>query len=308
MTAAEPYWNRVSEHCWAWIQPDGSWFVNNAAIVADGAQLVAVDTLASVPRTRRYRAAIEEKFGHQVRTIITTHHHGDHSYGNFLFPEAAIVGQHRTRRGILAAGEPPGPEGRPSYTPFDFGEIELSPPTICFTDELTVWAGEVPCQVNSVGEVAHTADDSYVHLADEGVLITGDLIFSGGTPFVLMGSLSGLERCLVEQLRPLGASVLVPGHGPVGGPELIEDVLEHLRWLQRLAADGRRRGLSPLETARSADLGRFAGWTDTERIVGNLHRAYAEADGLPAGEPLDYGAIIREMVQLRGGRRIEVCL
>ena len=30
---------------------------------------------------------------------------------------------------------------------------------------------------------------------------------------------------------------------------------------------------------RQTDLGRYAGWTDRERIVGNLHRAMAELDG-----------------------------
>jgi cyclase len=35
-------------------------------------------------------------------------------------------------------------------------------------------------------------------------------------------------------------------------------------------------GLGPLEIARQADLGEFASWPDNERLVLNLHRAYAE--------------------------------
>jgi L-amino acid N-acyltransferase YncA len=33
--------------------------------------------------------------------------------------------------------------------------------------------------------------------------------------------------------------------------------------------------MTPLAAARETDLGRFAAWPDAERIVGNLHRAYA---------------------------------
>ncbi|MBB4942729.1 hypothetical protein FHR32_007129 [Streptosporangium album] len=37
--------------------------------------------------------------------------------------------------------------------------------------------------------------------------------------------------------------------------------------------------LSPLQTAREIDLGPYGELNDPERIVGNLHRAYAELGG-----------------------------
>jgi len=43
--------------------------------------------------------------------------------------------------------------------------------------------------------------------------------------------------------------------------------------------------VTPLAAARDTDLGRFAGWADPERIVGNLHRACAELAGTPRGVP-----------------------
>ena len=45
-----------------------------------------------------------------------------------------------------------------------------------------------------------------------------------------------------------------------------------------LARQGLAAGLSPLEAARQTDLGEYAGWLDSERIVGNLHRAYCDLD------------------------------
>lgn len=80
-------------------------------------------------------------------------------------------------------------------------------------------------------------------------------------------------------------------------------MLDYLRFVLGLAARGREAGLSPLDLAREADLGRFADWTDGERIVGNLHSAYAEE----SGRPLDAGAALRDMVAYNGGRPL-TCL
>jgi cyclase len=134
------------------------------------------------------------------------------------------------------------------------------------------------------------------------VLFCGDLIFNGGTPFLLMGSVAGAVEVLETVVAPLGARTIVPGHGPVfgdGGP--IEDTLDYLRFVLDIAAGRRETGLSPLQAARDTDLGRFADWPDAERIVGNLHRACAELDGTPRGGPIDIVAALTDMVAYNGG-------
>jgi cyclase len=83
---------------------------------------------------------------------------------------------------------------------------------------------------------------------------------------------------------------------------VIEDVLGYLRFIQDLALGGKAAGLSPLEAARQADLGAYAGLTDSERVVGNLHRAYLELGGGDRGAPLDTAGALRDMVAYNGGR------
>ncbi|WP_372343054.1 hypothetical protein [Streptomyces sp. KL116D] len=53
------------------------------------------------------------------------------------------------------------------------------------------------------------------------------------------------------------------------------------------AADGIAAGLTPLETAREAAPDRTHDLLDAERLVPNLHRAYAEELGAAPGDPLD---------------------
>jgi cyclase len=134
------------------------------------------------------------------------------------------------------------------------------------------------------------------------VLFCGDLIFNGGTPFLLMGSVSGAIEVLEHVVRPLGAQTIVPGHGPVftdAGP--IDATLDYLRFVQDVAARGQHAGLSPLQAALETDLDRFTGWADAERIAGNLHRAYAELGGAAPGAAIDILAALADMVAYNGG-------
>lgn len=96
-----------------------------------------------------------------------------------------------------------------------------------------------------------------------------------------------------------------PGTWP--GPDLIDDVLGYLRFVQPSTRAGREAGLTPLAAARELDLGQYADLLDPERIVGNLHRAYAELDGGPLGRPIDAVAVLGEMVAYNGGRPLS-CL
>ena len=75
-----------------------------------------------------------------------------------------------------------------------------------------------------------------------------------------------------------------------------------MKFIQELAARGHSSGVNPLELARQTDLGGYAGLLDPERIVGNLHRAYAELDGAQPGAAIDYSAALDDMVTYNGGR------
>jgi cyclase len=162
--------------------------------------------------------------------------------------------------------------------------------------------------VKHVGTAAHTTNDVLAWFPEQSVLFCGDLVFNGGTPFLLMGSVAGCVEVLEQVLLPLGARTIVPGHGPVfEGTAPVEATLDYLRFVLDLAARGRAAGVSPLEAARETDLGRFAGWPDAERIVGNLYRAYAELDGTPRGGPIDVLGALTDMVAYNGGKPL-TCL
>jgi cyclase len=299
-----PRVQEVSDGVFAYIQPDGTWFINNTGFLVGTAGVTSVDACSTERRTRAYLEAIAETSPQPVRTLINTHHHGDHTHGNYLFGGATIVAHDRCRDEVLAASLPYFPG---VFQDVDWGDIKVTPPFLTYSDKVTLYSDDLRCEVRYVGMPAHTTNDSVVWLPERSVLFTGDLIFNGGTPFMLMGSITGAIDVLEQVIKPLDPRTIVPGHGEVCGPEAIDDVLGYLRFVLDLARRGKDAGLSPLETARDTDLGQYAGLSDRERIVGNLHRAYADLGDGEQGEKLNFAAALFDMVAYNGGKPLS-CL
>jgi cyclase len=295
----EPSVVEVSDGVYAYIQPDGSWWINNTGFLAGSQGVISIDACSTEARTRAYLSAITSVSKRPVRTLINTHHHGDHTFGNCLFEGATIVAHEKTRAEMTAFGPP---QPLPFWTPIDWGDLRLELPFLTYAEGVTVWSDELRCEVRYVGTAAHTTNDSIIWLPERSVLFAGDLLFRGGTPFLLMGSVAGAIDVLETVVKPLGAETIVPGHGGISGPELIDDVLGYLRFVLDTARAGKAAGLTPLQAAREVDLGGYATLLDSERIVGNLHRAYAELDGTPRGGQIDVLSALSEMVAYNGGK------
>ncbi len=106
---------------------------------------------------------------------------------------------------------------------------------------------------------------------------------------------------MCDRLEALGAEVIVPGHGPVTDPSGIAEARAYLQFVQQVGAEGHASGATPLEVATATDLGAFAALSDSERLVGNLHRVYSELRGDARGAPLDLMVAAGDMVAYHGG-------
>ena len=110
--------------------------------------------------------------------------------------------------------------------------------------------------------LAHTHGDLWVHLPEENVIATGDLLFHTCYPFFDLGEGGVSVPDLARALRRIAAAhpdaVYLPGHGPVAqSPDLIQfaDYLEALYAAMQDAVDD---GLDQDTAVRSADLSRWA--------------------------------------------------
>lgn len=297
-----PRLEEVGDGIFAYLQLHGGWGLNNAAFLVGDDAVTVIDTCFTVPRAELFLETIRDVTDRPLRTLLNTHHHGDHTYGNFLVPTATIIGHERCRQEMIATGLSTTGLFAPGT---DWGDIEIAPPFVTFEDRLNVHVDDLLIEAHAMGP-AHTTNDVVYHVPELGLMFAGDLAFNGGTPFVLMGSVRGSLEAY-ERLADFDVETVVPGHGPVTDDSVFDDMESYLRWVWELAEDGHASGTPPLEVARSVDLGRFADWNDPERIVGNLHRAYAELDGGEWGEHLDLGPIVADMVAYNDGERLR-CL
>ena len=271
------------------------------AFLTGGRGVIVVDAGATERRTRALQAAIARTTDKPVSTLLNTHHHLDHTLGNSVFgPEVTIVGHELCREEIVAAGDGVMTGARRLFPAVDFGDVGAVPPMLTFEQSLTLYAGDLSVELEYVGS-AHTTNDVVAWIPERRLLITGDVIFNQGTPFAVAGSIAGWLHDAGGDLREIGAETLIPGHGPVCGPEVIDEVAAYLRFVQEVARRGFEAGATPLELARDTDLGRFAGLLDSERLVGNLHRAYSELRGEALAAPIDSAQMAADMVEFNGG-------
>jgi cyclase len=298
-----PWVSEVADGIFAYIQPDGSWWINNTGFIRGERTVVSIDTCSTERRTRAYLAKVDEIAGRTPSVLVNTHHHGDHTNGNCFLPFATVIGHERCRAEMLAAGIA---RYDGLFETVDWGDLKPAPPFVTFDERLDVYVDDLKVELIHLTAAAHTTNDVVAWIPERRVLFSGDLIFNGGTPFVVMGSVSGALEAL-DLIAALQPDVIVPGHGSPAGIETIEATRTYLGWLQQSAGEAVAAGLTPLEAARQLDLGEFAGLLDSERLAGNLHRAYAECGGAAPGAPIDLAAAFGDMLALNGGRPLR-CL
>jgi cyclase len=276
--------SEVAADVYAWVQPDGSWFINNAGAIHGGDDVVLIDTCATASRTRRFLGAVADATGGApVRLAVNTHWHGDHTFGNALLPESTVLISHEHTRNDILADTMLTTELPPIWSPTpDWGISQTRAPTVVLSHDLVLFAGDQRIELRHPGHEAHTQGDVVAWLPQRRVLFTGDLLFHHVTPLILQGSFTGALRSL-DWLRRFPATRIVPGHGPLLDDTELDDVLDaqtrYYQLIQHTARAGLAASRTPLQAAGDCDLGEFEKWPDQQRIVLNLHRAYADATG-----------------------------
>lgn len=291
----------VAPNVFSYVQPDGTWFINNTGFIIGDSGVVSIDTTSTELRNRAYIDAIASVTSQPVKILVNTHHHADHTHGNYLFPEATIISHASCRDVMLATGIP---DYRAAFPTVAWGDLKFRAPDITFEGSTTIHLDDITIDLFDLGFVAHTEGDVLAWLPDNGVLFAGDLIFHGGTPFALFGSVQGTLDAL-DVIERREAEVIVPGHGPAFSGSQIKDVLDsqrtYLNFVQQTAEEGIAAGRTPVEQASQTDLGDFEHLTDSERLAGNLHVAYRE-NPKANYQWVGFESAIADMITFNGGR------
>jgi cyclase len=309
--------HEVGDGLYAYLQPDGSWGWSNAGLIVDGESTLLVDTLYDLALTEQMLHAMRRAVpaAASIDTLVNTHANGDHCYGNQLVGGAGgarIIASERTAvemtelpPAAMAAMIERAPEMGElgaffleCFGAFDFKGIELVLPEETFSGELSLRVGERALHLLEVGP-AHTRGDTLVHVPAQRVLFCGDILFSGAHPVAWEGPVSNwIAAC--DRILAMDVEVLVPGHGPLAGPDAIRELKAYFEYLYEQVRERYARGMTVLQAARSISLERWADWGEGERLAVNVANIYRECSG--DQEPINLLVAFGEMAELARSR------
>jgi cyclase len=300
---------RVSDACWAWVQPNGDLGESNAGLIVGDGESVLVDTLWDERLTRRMLDALAEaRAGAPIRTVINTHGDGDHWYGNGLLSGAEIVASAAAAEQMKA--EPPsmltrmrplpGVASKLSGLPllpgrarlrglasfgdalgcYEFRGLNPPLPDRTFSGELVLEVGGRHVELIEVGP-AHTPGDTLVWVPDDRTIYTGDIVFNGVTPIMWAGPVTNWIAAL-ERIAALEPEVVVGGHGPVCDLGPVEDLRSYWSYLAHHvpggASDATVELTEELVLAAEYQTSPWGAWRAPERTLVNVAMIARERD------------------------------
>jgi glyoxylase-like metal-dependent hydrolase (beta-lactamase superfamily II) len=254
--------------------------VNATLIVGDGAALL-VDTLSTDAQARELREAVERVTTAPL-TVVNTHHHFDHCFGNGVVvgPDRPIWAHAEAARLLREHSVRLQREWYLEWSPTHvelaeaLAAVTVRPPDHTVQAEATLDIGGRPVVLRHLG-AGHSPGDLVVHVPDADTVVAGDLVEESGPPVFGDGYPLEWPSTLVALLRLTSpGTVVVPGHGAIVDPEFIRAQHADLTTLEWLIRDGFADRARIDEVAAKAPFG-----PETARVA--VKRGYAEMSGRP---------------------------
>ncbi|MEV7804652.1 MBL fold metallo-hydrolase [Microbispora sp. NPDC088329] len=186
--------------------------------------------------------------------LTTTHFHPEHAFGAQVFAGEATFLLNRAQAEDLST------KGAAYLEMFrGLGEpvarrlegVEIAAPDVVYDDAYDLDLGGRVVRMRATGR-AHSRGDQVITVPDAGAMFTGDLVEAG--QFAIFPwfpphdtDVSGTRWiAVIRRLADASPRVVVPGHGDVGGPQLLADVRDYLEllrdetWMRRDSAVSER--------------------------------------------------------------------
>ncbi|WP_329240287.1 MBL fold metallo-hydrolase [Actinoallomurus sp. NBC_01490] len=214
--------------------------VPNIGIIGGTRAVLVVDTGMGVANAEQVLAFASEVAKGRQLYLTTTHFHPEHAFGAQVFAGQATYLVNRAQADDLKTKGTGYLEifrglGGPIVRRLD--GVQVPTPDEVYDDGYDLDLGGRTVRLRPTGR-GHTKGDQVIEVPDDGVLFTGDLAETGqfaifpwlpphDTDVSGVGWLAVMDRLAVS-----GPRVVVPGHGDIGGPQVLDDVRDYLRELR----------------------------------------------------------------------------
>lgn len=204
--------------------------------------VIATDPLNAAAATW-LEAEIKKQFDKEIKYLIYSHDHADHSSGGEVFADTAIVVAHeKTKEAIIG-------EKRPTAIP-----------DVTFSDEMTIELGGKKVHLTYVGP-SHSNNSIVMNFPEERTLFAVDIISHKRVPFKALGDsyFPGWIDAL-EKLKGMDFDILAPGHGALGTKADATSNHAYMKEMYDAIYAGLRAGKSLDELKTSITMDAYKDW------------------------------------------------
>jgi glyoxylase-like metal-dependent hydrolase (beta-lactamase superfamily II) len=210
LTEKKVTFERLSEHAYAYTAEGDP---NTGIVIGDDAVLVA-DTQATPVMARDVIRRIREVTDKPIKYILLTHYHAVRVLGASAYGAQQIIASQDTYDLIVERGEQD-MKSEIERFPRLFNAVESVPgltwPTLTFKGEMTLWLGKLEVKIMQLGR-GHTKGDTVLWLPQDKVMLSGDLVEYGATPYCGDAYYQDWPATL-DALAAFNPEKLVPGRG-----------------------------------------------------------------------------------------------
>jgi cyclase len=222
---------------------------SNSAFVETGEGLLVFDTGSSETIGKALIKTIRTVSDKPIKWVINSHSHGDHWLGNGAFvaekPAEMIASDV-----AIALMQKNGADWVDRFNTMSEGATGIFTPVPAknaVVKAMTRNFGGVEVQVLFSGN-SHSPGDIVFWLPQQGVLLTGDTLYTQRPPATFDANVKQWAVFLKE-LEGLKPKVVIPGHGSVSDVTGVTDLHDYFSTLWTLVAEGYESGLPDYEIA-----------------------------------------------------------
>ena len=249
--------------------------------------LIVVD--ANYPSGARGAMADAKRLSSKpVKYVFDTHHHGDHLYGNPVWTEAGATTIAFKEVGEELKRFEPARWQASAKTRADVAELHRDgpePPKQDINEPLYVLSdGTRKVEFRHFGW-AHTRGDGFVYLPKEQVLCSGDAVVNGPYNNTADAHI-GNWPIVLQAAEKLKVKYVLPGHGVMGGRELITGQAQFMTELYKAVKDGvdQHKPVEALQASIQMPLA-VTNWTAEASLKRQIKDAFDEiSQGKPRGD------------------------
>jgi len=204
--------------------------------------VIATDPI-NAPAAEWLKAEIKSRFGKEIKYLIYSHDHSDHSSGGEVFADTAIVVGHKnTKEAII-------------------GEMRATAvPDITFTDRMTIELGGKKVELIYPG-LSHSNNLIVMNFLEERALFTVDILSVKRLPYKNLGDAWFPDWInAVKKIETMDFDILIPGHGKMGTKADVTENREYLETLYNSVLEAARDGKTLDEMKASITLDKYKDW------------------------------------------------